>query len=211
MYFFHFWSLTFSGIPVTVELEKLLAKKDDKKKYHRERQQTREYKARQKGKQEKKKKKRQEEEKASKKRKHTYEKKDLHQHDKENSLPKKKIKLEFEEEDIVFVKFASIHYYGIILEVEIDADSNKPQYMIRFLDGELRDSLVVGRDIVRKMKPELRCWVPNEIFRASVTYEKFQKHISAFDMQLEQDYENFLIGELEIASTGSDESSEEEL
>lgn len=100
----------------------------------------------------------------------------------------------------MFVAFASIHHYGIILDVDVDSNPKKAEYMVRFLDGDVRDCLFEGRDIKLSMRPNAKCWVPDNISVKNVTYEwlKKRKLKHSFKVQLEEDFIDYSNGDLDF-------------
>jgi hypothetical protein len=92
---------------------------------------------------------------------------------------KKKKKLVFEPGELVFVKFATICHYGVILETELI--NNMDYYKIYFLDKDTQS--LEHSELKKKVSNKSNCWIPNA---PSVNFEKFK--IDKFGLELTNYY-----------------------
>jgi hypothetical protein len=192
------------GIPVSDILKAFLKKKDKKSQYHRDRQQSVEYKLRAKVLSVKKKQKKVAADKISKKRGHDYsESKELYPAEK--TLKKRKLAPQFEIRDRVFGVFGSLHYLGVVLNVDTEILES---YMVCFIDGEVRDVKPSDLVAVDRVKPEKKCWVPAWIHRFSITRDEFDEHYDYFNRKLRTEFREHEKG-LIFASDSEDDSDDD--
>lgn len=188
------------GIPVSDNLKHYLVKKDAKSNYHRDRQRSVKYKLRAKVLSVKKKKDRKSREKKSRKLGHDYlESKELYPSEKKK---KGKVVSSFEMEDRVFGLFGTIHYFGVVLHAD------PAYYMVKFIDGEVRDLEFKDLVNVNRMRGDKRCWVPKWIKATSISYDEFDEYYEKFDRQLECDFEKYSDGLLFSQSDSDDSDSD---
>lgn len=76
----------------------------------------------------------------------------------------------FETGDLVFVKYCTIHYYGIVLEMHNDGT-----YTIYFIDNMTETEKLKELKLVSAIKSEARCWVPVSIKTSSVSFAEFPR------------------------------------
>ena len=104
-------------------------------------------------------------------------------------------------------KVASNLSLGIILEVADEVPGH--EYMIKFLDGQVRDDLV-GKDIrsVDAMKPDWTCWVPKSVLKRSMLFSQFSKIAENYHAGFESDFDIYSRGELVIEEESNSDSED---